>query len=115
MAAAIIPILAAAAPLLTPLIRTLAVHVEHLFGARTGPTKFDVVLQSVLKAADAMATGGQIPGRLDPASIAAMVQTVVQQLQSAGILTPEASSALVSATPLIGSHPMKVTGQLTLS
>ena len=82
MAAAVIPIVLAAAPLLQPLITSLVTHVEHLFGAKTGKTKFDLVLGAVTQAAEQLATAGKIPGVLDAQSIAAMIQTVVTDLQA---------------------------------
>jgi hypothetical protein len=98
MAAVAVPLIVAAIPMLKPLITGLVHHVEVLFGHKTGPTKFDQVLKATLNAAQALATAGKIPGQLDPASIAMMIETEVQQLKAAGALTPEASAAVVSGT-----------------
>lgn len=95
MAAAIIPIVAAAAPLLRPAISWLAVHVEHLFGAKTGPTKFDIVLNAALKIASDLATSGKIPGSLDAVSVATLVESVVQELKSSGVLNPNTAQTMV--------------------
>lgn len=102
MATAIIPIISAAAPLLTPLIHSLVTQVEHLFGAKTGPTKFDLVLQSVTTAAEKLATAGKIPGQIDSAIIATMIQTLVSQLNANGVLTPENAAQAVAKGGVVG-------------
>jgi len=120
MATAIIPIVVAAAPLLQPLINSLIIHVEKLFGAKTGTTKFDNVLQATLKTATDLSTAGKIPGTLDPATIAMMVEAEVQSLKAAGVLTPEIATQIVNNTSaakmaIAGvSQPLKVTGNLTI-
>ncbi len=86
MAALAIPILSAAMPLLMPVISKLVTEAERLFGAKTGPTKFDSVLQAITPIATQLATAGKIPGTLDAVSIGAMIETAVQALKSAGLL-----------------------------
>lgn len=98
MAAAIIPLVTAAIPLLTPLVMSLVTHVEHLFGAKTGATKFDNVLTSTLKVAQDLGTAGKIPGQLDPQSIAVLIQSVVSDMKAKGLLTPEIAPS-VSTSP----------------
>lgn len=105
MAAAVIPVVAAAAPLLMPLIQSLVTHVEHLFGAKTGADKFALVLQSTIAAADKLSAAGKIPGTLDPASIATMIQTLVSQLNANGVLTPENAANAVSKGSVIQTSP----------
>lgn len=97
MAAAVIPIVAAAAPLIIPLIKSAVLHVEALFGHKTGPTKFEVVLAYVAKLAEALSTAGKIPGTLDASSIAALIESIVQQMKADGILTPEVAGPLVTS------------------
>ncbi len=99
MAAAIIPIIAAAEPILAPLIHRLVLFVESKFGPKTGPTKFSTVVAAIGPVANALATAGLIPGTLDGVSIAALVQSVVQSLQSTGILNP-ATAAVINAQPI---------------
>jgi hypothetical protein len=114
MASIAVPLIAAAAPLLTPLIESLVTHVESLFGAKTGATKFGVVLGAVTKAAEDLGTSGKLPGQLDAATIATMIETVVQNLKSAGVLNPNIKPAdAVPTTPKGGTF--SVTGTLTLS
>jgi uncharacterized protein (DUF697 family) len=116
VAAAIIPVVLAAAPLLQPLITSLVTHVEHLFGAKTGPTKFDVVLNAVTKAAEDLSAAGKLPGVLDSQSITAMIQTVVADLQAAGVLNPTSAGQIVTATSnpqmlnALGSQSLKIIG-----
>jgi len=109
MAAAVIPIIAAAAPLLQPLISSLVMHVEHIFGHKTGPTKFDNVLTAVLKTASDLATAGKIPGQLDPSSIATMIESVVQDLKARGVLNPETAASVVQAQSNTASIPQSLT------
>jgi len=98
--AALIPIIEAAAPLLTPLIKGAATHLEHLFGAKTGPAKFDALLNMILPLAEKLSTAGQIPGQLDPALLAGLIQPIVTDMKSKGELTPEsAAAAIQSAGP----------------
>lgn len=102
MAAAAIPLITAAIPLLQPLISSLVVHVENLFGAKTGPTKFDAVLNAVTKVASDLSTAGKIPGQLDPNSIAMLIETVVQDLKSTGVLNPS-TAAKIAQLPAMAS------------
>lgn len=113
MAALAIPIIAAASPLLTPLIQSLVMYVEHRFGAKQGPTKLDTVVNAVLPVAVSLATAGQIPGQLDAAHVAAMVEAVVQRLKDAGVLNPE-TAAVIAAQPIavstLPTGTLRVTG-----
>src|SRR5690348_10549765 len=95
--AALIPIIEAAAPLLTPLIKSGATHLEQIFGAKTGPTKFDALLNMILPTAEKLSTAGKIPGQLDPASIAGLIQSIVTDMKAKGELTPEAVQAKVQS------------------
>lgn len=115
MASIAVPLIAAAAPLLTPLIESLVTHVETLFGAKTGPTKFDVVLQAVGKAAQDLGAAGKLPGQLDTATIATMIETVVQNLKAAGVLNPNIKPAdsVPSAVRAPGTY--NFTGTMTLA
>lgn len=97
MAAAIIPIITAAAPLLTPLIETLVQKVEGLFGAKNGATKFQSVLDAVLPIAQQLSTAGKIPGPMDPTAIGTMIETVVQNLKAQGQLP---SGSATTAVPV---------------
>jgi len=104
MATAIIPIIAAAAPLvraaypiLKPIAEKLILGVEHLFGAGNGPqVKMPAVLGALGPIAAALGTSGKIPGQLDASGLAAIAESVVQSLKDAGLLTPEAASAIMS-------------------
>ena|SRR5579864_2184689 len=120
MAAAILPIISAAAPLVVPLIEKLVMGIEHLIqGKGQGPTKATTVINALLPIFDALSTAGIIPGKLDPTSIAAMVENVVQSLKSQGILNPQVA-AQVHSQPILSSAPSSGTfkisgGSLTLS
>lgn len=113
MAAAIIPILVAAEPLLRPLILSLIVHAEKLFGDKTGAIKFNNVLTAVVKTAEDLSTSGKIPGTLDPASLANMIESGVQELKNKKILTPEQAGAIVAANEPTNSLPAKTTIKIT--
>jgi uncharacterized protein (DUF697 family) len=114
MASIAIPLISAAVPLLTPLIESLVTHVESMFGAKTGPTKFDAVLTAVSKVAADLGTAGKIPGQLDTASLATMIETVVQQFKADGILTPSVQPApAVTAAPKPGTFQVSGTINLT--
>ncbi len=92
---------------------SLATHVERLFGAKTGPTKFDNVLTTTLKVAQDLGTAGKIPGQLDPQSVAVLIQSVVSDMKAKGLLTPEIAPS-VSTSP--GSQTAKIveTGSSTI-
>ena len=96
MAAAVIPIIAAAAPLLTPLIQRLVLGVESLLGPKTGPAKSAAVVGALQPIVSALSTAGAIPGQLDPASLTAMVESVVQALSASGVLNPQAAGAILA-------------------
>lgn len=113
MAATIVPIIAAAAPLITPAIKWLAVHVENLFGAGTGPTKLSAVVNAVTPIVQQLATSGKIPGQLDTASIVALVESVVQSLKADGVLNPDTARIIASqpiATNINTGASFNVTG-----
>jgi len=99
MATAIIPIIAAAAPLLTPIISALIMRVEHLIGAGNGSTKSSMVVNAVLPIAQALATAGKIPGQLDATSLLPIVESIFQSLQAAGVVNPE-TAAVLAAQPI---------------
>ncbi len=119
MAAIAAPLIIAALPILKPYITMLITHAEHLFGDKTGVTKFDNVLQATVKTAADLSTAGKLPGTLDPSSIAMMIETEVQNLKNTGVLTPAAASEIVktTSTNINTATPttVKVTGTLTLS
>jgi hypothetical protein len=111
MAAAIVPIISAAAPLLAPLIVGLVKRVEGLFGAKTGATKLATVATATKAVADALSGAGKIPGVLDDPAIVALVEAVVQSLKGQGQL--DAETATVGALP-VGTR-IKVAGILEVS
>ncbi len=80
------PLITAAAPLLMPVIADLVTRVEHLFGAKSGPTKLGTVVNAVTPIAEQLSTAGAIPGQLDAASITAMIEAVIQSLKAGGLL-----------------------------
>lgn len=114
MAAALIPILTAAAPLLSPLIQSIVLHVERLFGAGTGPQKLTTAVNTILGIADDLSKSGKIPGVLDPASITGLIQATVTDLKSRGILTPDLATSIISAQASTSTIPptstLKITG-----
>lgn len=114
MAAAIVPVaasaIAAALPIITPLLTSLIHHVEVLFGAGTGPTKLDTVIQAGSQVVSQLAGSGKIPANLDAASIGTIVQTLVQDLNAKGSLNPQASASAI-ASP--GLQTLMLTGTLT--
>jgi hypothetical protein len=117
MAALAIPLILAAAPLLQPLISSLIIHVERLFGAGTGPVKFANVVSATVQTAADLSTAGKLPGLLTAETIAMMVETEVQSLKASGVLTP-ANAALIVSQPITTSTPgqqLHITGgSLTL-
>ena len=97
MAAAAIPILTAAMPLLIPIGRALVVQVEHLFGAKSGAAKANAVYDALGAVAAQMAEHGKIPAKLDSASITAIIEAIVAEMNSRGILNPASAAAMVAA------------------
>jgi hypothetical protein len=116
MAAAVLPIvslIAAAQPVLEPVIQALVMGVENLFGgAGTGPAKLLTVVNAVLGIAGQMGTSGKLPGELDAGSVTSMVQTVVGNLKAQGVLTP-AIAAAVAAQPIASAVAATGTYQIT--
>jgi hypothetical protein len=112
MAAAALPVLAAAAPILLPIVQNLVMGVEHLFGAGTGPTKLDTVLKALTPVAAALSTAGTITGTLDAPSLTALVQSVVSNLKAQGVLNPS-TAAIVAAQPVASSMPTSGTFQIS--
>lgn len=113
MAGAIIPLAVAAAPLLEPLVKALVMRVEHLFGAKTGPTKLDAVLAALTPVVGQLATAGKLPGQLSPSDLLALVENVVRALKGAGVLNPD-TAAVVAAQPIavssVPTGPIRITG-----
>lgn len=96
--AAFIPLIAAGYPIVKPLIISLVAHVEHLFGAKTGATKLQAVLDAITPIATALGTAGKIPGQLNAETLTAYINTVVADLNKQGVLNA-ASAAKLSTTP----------------
>lgn len=114
-ALAIGPIIAAASPLLIPLIQSLVMHAENLFGAKTGGTKLETVVNAVLPIAQQLAASGKLPGQLDAGSITAMVESVVQNFKAQNILNPDtaktvATQSIATATAGPGGQSFKISG-----
>jgi hypothetical protein len=84
-----IPLILTAAPLIQPLVMSLVVHMERLFGHKTGPTKLDNVVTTVFKVLDDLSTAGKIPGSFDKASVTQLVESIVADLNQKGVLNPE--------------------------
>jgi hypothetical protein len=120
MAAAILlpTLLSAAIPLVTPLVQSLVIHAEHLFGAKTGQQKFQSVLAAVTPVVDALSTAGKIPGTLDGVAISSIIESVVQDLKAKNILNPSVVIPQIAGSTGSGNaFPMgsvKVSGTLTL-
>lgn len=112
--AAFAPLIAAAIPLLTPLVAGLVNHVEVLFGPKTGPAKFSVVLACVAAVAAQLSTAGTLPGQLDPASIGAMIESVVQELKSKGVLNPQSSAGVIAGQNAALPQSLTLNGTFTL-
>lgn len=113
MAAAIVPLIETALPILEPYIKSAALHLEHLFGGGgTGPTKMNVLVQGLTAVANALSTAGKLPGNLDASSLAAMAQSVVSAMLDAGTLNPQ--TAAVAAGLPVGTT-FQVTGTLQVT
>lgn len=112
-AAAVITLAPLVVPILKPIVTSLVVHLEHLFGTKTGPTKFATAVSTTLGIADQLAAAGKIPGSIDGVTVSTLVESVVQELKSANILTPS-----ITPPSVIGGIPtgasVNVTGTLTL-
>lgn len=102
MATIAAPLIAAAIPLLQPLISNLVMHVEKLFGAKTGSTKFQTVLDAILPIATSLGTAGKLPGQLDAATIGTLIESTVQSLKASGVLNPTTADAVVNAISSVG-------------
>lgn len=124
MATAIITALApeilSALPIIVPFIKDQILQMEKIFGAGTGATKLNTVVNNTVGLANNLANlpagnPNKIVGPLDPTSIATIVETLVQQLKAGpGGLTPEtsASSPAAIAAPLAPApgSTFKITG-----
>lgn len=104
MAAALIPLLptlipaiASAVVALTPIAVEAAQFVEGLLGGGTGDLKQQVAFGIVKPVATQMSTAGKIQGIPDDATIATILETVVQRLKLEG--------QLPTATPAPGAKP----------
>jgi len=124
MASIALPLISAALPLLKPVITSLVTHIESLFGSKTGNTKLQTVLNALKPVADALSSAGIIPGKIDASSLSTIIQTVVEELNSSGVLkgtstTPTAlppNSAVVGVSTLsAGSQIRVVSGLLTIT
>lgn len=98
MAAAIIPVVAAALPVIQPILTNLIHLVEVHFGAGTGPTKLDTVISAGTAIAENLATAGKLPGKLDAATIGTVAQGIVSQLNANSQLSPQKSAAALAGT-----------------
>lgn len=110
MAAAIIPIVTAAAPLIIPLIKDLVANIQNMFGHNngTGQTKAETVVDAVMAVVTKLSAAGKIPGVMDPATIASMVEMVVQQMKADGALPSDGKPTVAPLTPTPGQV---ITGQ----
>lgn len=115
MAAAIIPIIAAAAPLLKPVIKDLVLNAQKLFGHNngTGSTKAQTVIDAAVSIAEKLSTAGRIPGLIDPSSIAVMVESIVQELKGSGVLPSDAGGAVTYPTGTSASLPTEKMVRIT--
>lgn len=110
-------LLSAAIPLVTPLVQSLVLHAEHLFGAKTGQQKFQSVLSAVTPVVDALSAAGKIPGTLDGVAISSIIESVVQNYKASGVLNPSVVIPQITGSNGNISSPMgsvKVSGTLTL-
>jgi hypothetical protein len=71
------------------------------------------VLGAVTKTAQDLSTAGKLPGQLDAATIATMIETVVQNLKSAGVLNPNIKPA--DAVPTATAKTYQIAGTVTLT
>lgn len=115
MAAAVLlpTLISAAIPVITPLVQSLVLHVEKLFGAKTGQQKFQSVMSAVVPVVDALAASGKIPGSIDGVAIGSIIESIVQDFKSKGILNPSVVIPQITGSGTsLGS--VKVTGTLIL-
>lgn len=114
---ALAPLISAAIPVIKPVIQSLVLHVEKLFGAKTGPDKFKAVLQAITPIVDAMATSGRIPGTIDGVAVSSLIEAVVQEFKATGILNPSVNPTTLP-TPAGAGAPLgssyKLSGTLIL-
>jgi uncharacterized protein (DUF697 family) len=100
MAAAIVPLISAAAPVLVPLIVSLVKKVEGLFGKKTGPAKLAAVSQATQAVANNLSAAGNIPGLLNMETIISLVEGVVQALKANGQLESEVTPPTPTVEPV---------------
>lgn len=118
-AIALAPIISAAIPLIKPLLQSLVLHVEKLFGAKTGQTKFEQVLAAATPIVNQLATAGKIPGTIDGIALGSLIETIVQEFKGANVLNPSVTlpslptSTGAGVATASGSN-FKVFGTLTL-
>lgn len=114
-AAAVIGLAPLVVPIIKPLIESLVTHVEHLFGAKTGPTKFQSVLDAVTPILAQLSTAGKIPGTIDTSSVQMLIESVVQELKATGVLNPSITiPPVISTSGITQGTSVKVTGTLVL-
>jgi hypothetical protein len=111
MAAAVIPIIAAATPLLRPIIKGLISGAQRIFGHNngTGATKAQTVIDAALTVAEKLATAGKIPGHLDAAFIASLVEALVQEMKAAGELPTDGAP---TGIPSPQGQPVTILGTI---
>ena len=91
--APLIPIISAAMPLLIPLGHAIVVHMEHLFGAKTGPTKAEGAYDALAATVAQLVKTGKLAGPVDSSTIAGIVELCVYNLNKSGILSDPAKVA----------------------
>src|SRR5689334_13525712 len=87
-------------PILKPAAVSIVQHVEQLFGAKTGQTKFDVAVKALTQIADALATAGKLPGIPDLGAIGGLIESVVQDLKGLGQLDSPSPAKPITPTPV---------------
>jgi hypothetical protein len=107
-------LLKVALPKIRPLAESLILHAEQLFGAKTGPVKFQSVLEALTPFISALSTSGKIPGTLDGVAVGTIIETIVQDLKSKDQLNPSVIPPVASGSiPSTGTQ-IKVSGTLII-
>ena len=86
MAGIAVPLITSAISALLPEIPTIVKAVEGLFGSGRGQTKLSTAVDMTTQAANALATAGKIQGIPDATTLTTLIETIVQQMNSAGQL-----------------------------
>jgi hypothetical protein len=118
MAAAIIPLVLDAAPLITPLLQKSIIGVEHLFHFKPkhGPAKSAIVNSFAKTLCDSLVAAGVLKSAPEGTELNTLIQTIYNSLDVQGIMNNPTATAIAATTSVLPSvhTTLQVSGTLNL-